>query len=84
MPFRVICHKYPSPTRRLYVAEWHETLTAALDAMYEHQQRPWNSVALVPATQEPLPIVSYDVEMKSKQRGAYKTAATHTPQLILF
>lgn len=35
------------------VSEWHETLASALDALLDHQQRSWSSVALAPQERYP-------------------------------
>jgi hypothetical protein len=48
MHFRVLCMKVlPSGDRRV-VAESHRSLTSALEAVLDHQQRPWQRVLLSP------------------------------------
>ena len=47
MCYRVTCYRQ-SPRAVCGVSEWHTSLASALAALLDHQQRPWNSVALVP------------------------------------
>jgi hypothetical protein len=48
MYFRVLCLKVlPSGDRRV-VSESHRSLASALEAVLDHQQRPWQRVLLSP------------------------------------
>ncbi len=45
--YRVNCYR-EGVLASFGVSEWHETLASALDALLDHQQRSWSSVALAP------------------------------------
>ena len=91
MPFQVICWKHPSRWRRLCVTEWHDTLLLALDAMAEHQQQPWDSVALVPvlpheAHRRDSPMTSHSSPRCNSRSGkgvTHETSPTDSPSPLL-
>ena len=45
--YRVECYRQGSHAV-CGLSEWHKTLQSAREAVLDHQQRPWSSVALVP------------------------------------
>ena len=47
MPYRVQCYRQ-GPQAICGFSEWHRDLASAVEAFADHQQRGWNSVALVP------------------------------------
>ena len=53
LAYRVECTRRTLATRH-HLSEWHTSLASALEAMLDHQQRPWGSVALVPQVARPL------------------------------
>jgi hypothetical protein len=48
MYFRVLCMKVLDCGDRRMVCESHQSLASALEAVLDHQQRPWQSVTLTP------------------------------------
>jgi len=49
--YRVNCYR-EGVLASFGVSEWHETLASALDALLDHQQRSWSSVALAPQARQ--------------------------------
>ena len=54
LAYRVECSRHTLATH-YHVSKWYPSLIRALAAMEEQQQRPWNSVALVPQVVQAAP-----------------------------